>query len=936
MAALELLLLLVLHQTVTALEVLAPSAQQVLNGSTVILPCTFSISEKTVDLKYLAVLWSFQEKRILVYDSKGVTKAPRVKFDEEAVKDGKASLTITNVTLSDGGTYSCLVVYSPEQTQKDIVLEVQVRPTIILPYKIVQKDSENTLRCEAVSFFPKKIEMKWILDGKIENSIIREPVKNEDGTYSVTSEVTFTMRSDLAKKNISCIVSHGSLPEPLQENLQLMYEDGTSARIIAACIIVSVVILLIAGVLWWKLNQKKKALGPFIVRDIKGPPKLIDGEETTLYCTVDNYPENLCVTWLIRRAGQEEEEIQTSQMRGHSEEEKESLLDTSYVIRSQPEGRQYSTSLSFIPHIQRHRDVTFICRGVSHPHKEEKKYHCKIIYGKPKLSHPVMRSLFVSGEMKYLLSLEKFYPKSIKIVWTCGVGAIDNVLSSTDSSSNNPDRTYNVSSEVRIPEERHKDPGFRVRVTWDHASMEKPESRELTMRDPEYTWNPVVEEIQVPRILLHDSPVALRCNISEYFPDAVTVRWMRTPDQSIELYKDKDTVVNQSITSRRAADNTYSCTASLTITPTLGTHQGAEYICLVDHPSLEKPIERRTGRLQVYAKPHMLEPIEITMADSSRVQFSLTLQKFYPIDITISWKWEDTNGEYVLSPQQSFTTQDNNITYNVTSVVSILVNPFRDPQMKIIVEWKHESMETPETRELSIRDLPWRPHVKPICGKKLEDGREATLTCDISGYFPDLLSITWFTKKVGNLTALPIESSKKDRTYKISHKEKKQKNNTYCCEASLTFTPIISSDQGSEIICRVEHPSLERPIERSTASLHIDVTKTVIESITQLFKGKSGTKNGKTHSTEEAITANNLEEAITANNLEEAITANNTQEAITANNPEEAITANNPEEAIEAYNTEEAIEAYNTEEAIEAYNTEEAITAHSTEEAIEK
>ncbi|XP_069840503.1 uncharacterized protein [Dendropsophus ebraccatus] len=673
---------------------------------------------------------------------------------------------------------------------------------------------------------PEHITIVWFHQDK-EILSYDKSVRTTSPRYSLSTEELGAGTGDLTITNIQipdggmykCSVTYRS--ETKEKEIRLDVGEGPSAGIIATGIIVPMAILLIAGVLWWRINQRRKASGKFIVRDIKGPPKLIDGEETTLYCTVDNSPENLCVTWLIRRAGQEEEEIQTSQMRGHSEEEKESLLDTSYVIRSQPEGRQYSSSLSFIPHIQRHRDVTFICRGVSHPHKEEKKYHCRIIYVRPKLSPPVMRRLLDSGEMKYLLSLEKFYPKSIKVIWTCGVGAIDNVLSSTDSSSNNPDRTYNVSSEVTIPEERHKDPGFRVRVTWDHEAMEEAESRELTMRDPEYTWTPVVGEIEIPPIF-HDSKATMWCKISGYFPDAVTVRWIRSPDQSTKLYEEIDAVFIPKTIPKKETDNTYTCTATLTITPTLGTHQGAEYICLVDHPSLEKPIEKRTGRLQVYAKPHMLAPIEITMAASSRVQFSLTLQKFYPKDITISWKWKDSNGlESLLSPQQTFTTQDNNITYNVTSVVQIPVYPFRDPQMKIIVEWKHESMETPETRELSIRDLPWRPHVGSISVPNLEDGKEATLTCDISGYFPDLLSIAWFTKMDGDLTALPIESSRKDGTYKMSHKEKKQKNNTYCCEASLTFTPIISSDRGSEIICRVEHPSLERPIERSTAPLHI-------------------------------------------------------------------------------------------------------------------
>ncbi|XP_073504777.1 uncharacterized protein [Phyllobates terribilis] len=733
MASLGLLLFPLLIQTFAGLEVFAPSPQRGLNGSTVVLPCNFSISKLPLDPKYLAILWSFKGKQILVYDNKGIKMDPRVTFDVEATKDGNASLTLANVTLSDGGSYSCLVVYSPDRIEKDIVLEVQVRPMIVLHEKAVYKESENTLLCEAASFFPRDIEITWTLDEKTQNnSILREPVENKDGTYNVTSSVTFTPTAKT--KTLSCIVRHDSLEEPLQEDLQLVYEDRISAGIISACsvlMVVMLIIIIIAGVLW-KRKKKRKANGPFKARDIAGPPKLIDGEGAALYCTVDNAPEELCVTWLIRRPGQEQE-IQTSQMKEHTEEE-ESLLDTSYVIKSQVVGRQFSSSLSFIPHMERHKDVTFICRGVSSQHKDEKLFHCKKIY--------------------------------------------------------------------------------------------------------DYIWTPVVEEIQIPRLFV-GSPAVLQCNISEYFPDAVTVKWMRRDGD--KLHEETD---NQGTTSTRASDNTYSRTASLTITPDLRTHQGAEYICLVEHPSLERPIERSTGRLRVYGKPQMSAPIEITMADSSRVQFSLNLQKFYPKDIRISWRWENMNGQYGLSPTaETISTRDDHLTYEVTSVVQIPDHQFRDPEMKIIVEWKHESMETSQTRSLSVRDLPWRPHVGSINVPDLEDGKSATLTCEISGYFLDLLSVFWFLKKDGNMTDLPIKSSNVDRIYNMSRKEKKQTDNTYSCEASVTFTPIISSDQGSEIICRVEHPSEERPIERSTGPLHIGERKKNSDQSTKQIQNSGGLSN---------------------------------------------------------------------------------------------
>ncbi|CAI9612644.1 unnamed protein product, partial [Staurois parvus] len=101
-----------------------------------------------------------------------------------------------------------------------------------------------------------------------------------------------------------------------------------------------------------------------------------------------------------------------------------------------------------------------------------KTFPVRAICAKPQLIQPVSRSLIFSGVLKYFVTLEKFYPKDITLRWTHGVGEPQEALLSTETYTDNPDGNYSVYSEVTIPEKLLKDPEFRVRVIWEHESLD--------------------------------------------------------------------------------------------------------------------------------------------------------------------------------------------------------------------------------------------------------------------------------------------------------------------------------------------------------------------------------------------------------------------------------------------------------------------------------
>ncbi|XP_063791449.1 uncharacterized protein LOC134945848 isoform X2 [Pseudophryne corroboree] len=713
-------LLPLLHHTFAALEVFAPSPQRALVGSNVVLTCTFSVDKGVIEPNILAILWYFQGEVVLMYDNKNMTQKPRIWLSLEAARNGNASISLSNVALSDGGIYKCVVIHSPERVEKEISFDVRAPPVILIPNKAVSINKDNTLCCKVTGFFPPDIAIHWLIDEEVQKQqMMGKPQQNRDGTYWVNSSMVITATDEHRNKTFSCRIQHVSLQEPLQETFQLVYEDEPSnAGTIVGCVITVLLISVVMfGIFWWKQRKnRRKAMEPFTVKEIEGPPQLFHGEEATLCCTATNCTRNVRATWLEKRDGQVRE-VPQSQPVDAGEEEK--LLGASYVIRSQKEGLQYSSSLRFTPYMERHRDVTFICRFLSGHRNEEKTFHCKTIYGKPQLLQPVSRSLFVSGEMKLVLSLEKFYPRKIKMSWTCGVGESQEMISSTETLTENPDGTYNVSSEARIREALLKDPRFRVLANWEHDSPNERGQKELSVRDK--------------------------------------------------------------------------------------------------------------------AKPHMADPIKIT-ADSSRVGFSLTLRTFWPHNINIDWRHETNKQTFPLSPKQALTVHDD-CTADVTSECSLPIKVFTDPEVRVHVTWSHEAMEEPETRSLSIRDLQWRLQVGDMTILRLEDKKKASLTCNISGYFPDHLTVTWMKRKDGKMTQLTDLQNKilsyLTKSYTVTNNKKRQKDQSFTLESCLTFTASISSDQGSEFICRVEHPSLEHPQERNTGPLQIGLNRNKEQGVTK-------------------------------------------------------------------------------------------------------
>ncbi|PIO22858.1 hypothetical protein AB205_0202330 [Aquarana catesbeiana] len=210
----------------------------------------------------------------------------------------------------------------------------------------------------------------------------------------------------------------------------------------------------------------------------------------------------------------------------------------------------------------------------------------------------------------------------------------------------------------------------------------------------------------------------------------------------------------------------------------------------------------------------MSGPIKLSLTDSEEVLCSLDIEKFYPRNIQIKWNNKETTDCGKIS-------QNDDRTYTINSEYKLPGSFFSLPDSVVRVSWKHDSMEDWESREMSVLDkeFPWKPEVCDIPVPNLFYGNTATLKCEVSNVFPKVLSVKWLKKEKDSEQKFPLSQND---GYNISElTPQKQKDNTFTYKACIKFKPSIA-DEGEEFICRVEHPSLKEPVEKSTGPLTIE------------------------------------------------------------------------------------------------------------------
>ncbi|XP_075035149.1 uncharacterized protein LOC142097314 isoform X2 [Mixophyes fleayi] len=795
-------------------------------------PVQFTLSNQE-DVQLSAGLHRFYPKTMqITWVSKKAQSEEKIPSQEETMNNTDATFNLKSKCTVPGElfkdpTYKVIVTWkhesmdvsqSRELSVKDLPWQPQIQDP---PIESVFQDDEVHLRCTVSNYFPDALTVKWFEKKKGSQDLLEvshsEKYTIPKITSNRTDNKTFTSRavlsfkkSHLSEKDVAfiCRVEHPSLEKTIESSTQQLQDTDVQ---------------------------------DFIVNNVQGPQTWYDGEKVTLYCAALYCTEDTKVTWFVTEKDGTVCEIPTGEdMRRDGPQSPGYLALRERTDVSDIEGLlDVTTSLSFTPSISKHKKITVGCKIVSGGRTKEKTFQRKHLFAKPKVVNPMRLSLTDLGEVLCLLDIDGIYPKQIQIKWN------DTETLNSKEVLTNTDGTCNVHSEYKIPGNFFKDPKSTVIVSWKHESMEGWESRQVSVLDKEFPWKPEVQDIPVPNLLI-GSTATLRCEVSNVFPDVLNVRWLKKERHGQELFplvlSDKYSI--SEIKPEKQKDNTFTYKTCLKFKPSINTEEGAEFICRVEHPSLERATEKSTGPLCIKGLP-VVKDIVCT----GEGIYSLAVNGIYPQKTTVLWKLSVQASTEESEPLIStLTCKDNEDgSYQVMSICDLSKTTIDLDKWSVLqATVEHETLDSPISKSIGIKNtsplsqeksptehslqtpvdgttdlkatIPQKDDhqifiVGKINGPNLwTHGEKITLYCSAS-HCPDDVNVIWtVTERDGKQVIISNAGEKSLREpealmtsgyFLTTETEKSDKEGLFHVTSLMTLIPSVSKHVGTDLTCKI-------------------------------------------------------------------------------------------------------------------------------------
>ncbi|XP_052618940.1 natural cytotoxicity triggering receptor 3 ligand 1-like [Peromyscus californicus insignis] len=271
---LRMLLLLLWYMPVAGgLEVKTEERQMVFLHDNVTVLCKIPGSP-CLDITTVGIIWSrkkeWNESETSVYQFYGSHREairPGANVSLLGLERGDASLLLPRIELSEAGEYRCKLVVTPQKAEGTTRLDVVASPAMKLFVKPAteRNGEEQHVICKLDGFYPEAFDVKW---GKstlndphfqaITEGIVTGPtVRNDDGTFSVTSSLALRPALEDHGNTFFCVVSHKSLLD--SKRLSVMLPEKRPVEIyftiVGPCVLLALVLALVIVYCLWRWSS---------------------------------------------------------------------------------------------------------------------------------------------------------------------------------------------------------------------------------------------------------------------------------------------------------------------------------------------------------------------------------------------------------------------------------------------------------------------------------------------------------------------------------------------------------------------------------------------------------------------------------------------------------------------------------------------------------
>ncbi|XP_041740643.2 uncharacterized protein si:ch211-180a12.2 isoform X2 [Coregonus clupeaformis] len=259
--------------------------------------------------------------------------------------------------------------------------------------------------------------------------------------------------------------------------------------------------------------------------------------------------------------------------------------------------------------------------------------------------------------------------------------------------------------------------------------------------------------------------------------------------------------------------------SSLSFIPQICIHKGAVFKCQVSYVGKDKVVvERVSDKFTILAPPEVSE-IQLTEAgvDSGVVTLTTQASRFHPDIITFRWFCQGGELSPVASQALSAPRPDTQGFFSAMSQCKLPRAELEHGGTKVWVSVHHIALKLPVTRE--TRGFIKRPNVSEIISSASFPSQHLTLGCDMTGFYPPDISVTWLRLREGEVDDREEEVIEGGEIWgpMLSGPS------TYRANATLRKGEIKEEkkERAGGVVCRVEHCSLEEPIERRWRNVNI-------------------------------------------------------------------------------------------------------------------